>query len=326
MLGKNTYFYPLSDFELINRIRLKTDKFNLDNISRTHAYLTYYEKHKEICWSFLASQVSRNAGWSMCDLQDNWIPKILNMQQRKQLFLTYEKANWLIFKDAYPQLLLYEYSTKINAPMFHLLKFFHVSNFMEEEWGVFWKYRDKKRLMNSLIINEQHIIEKPVIQNESIKNKVFQSIPYIFQDLLHFNSVIFPTLKGELYGASVSRFTSVDHRINLGNNLASILFEPNLYQELYLFARKVTHTGSRRDYQRFMKDNNDSVSPFLRTVYPIINHSSIVNEEWYHGKIKKKWRKKKEKNEPIHLTAWYLNKQQQLHQLIHINQTLLHKR
>ena len=325
LIGTNTYFYRLSDDKLINRIRLLTDKFNLDNVSRTEAYLHYFQNHKDIRWAFLASQVSRNAGWSMCDLQGAWIPKILNDEQRKQLFLTYEKANWLIFRDAFPQLLLYDYSTKINAPMFHLLKFFQVSSFMEEEWTFFWTHKDQNRITNSLIINEQHIIEKPVIQDRCIKKNVFHSIPYIFQDLLHFNSVLFPNLQGELYGASVSNFTSIDQRIDLGNKLAAILFKPNLYQEFYHFARKVTHTGSRRDYERYSKERCLNYTPFLRSVYPIADHRPIRNKEWYKGKIKRKWRILKDLKEPILLTEWYMNKQTQLHDLIDVDYKWFHR-
>lgn len=302
--------------ELINRIRLITNKFNLDNISRTEAYFAFYEKHKEIQWAFLASQVSRNAGWCMCDLQGPMFSSILSKKKIQQLFLTYEKANWLIFNDAFPQLLIYDYSTKINAPMFHLLKYFHVSSFMEEEWKLFWEAGDKKRLMNSLIINEQHIIQSPVIENKRIIKNVFHSIPYLFQDLLHYNSVLFPDLNGNLYGASVSNFTSIDQRINLGNNLAAILFKSNLYQEFYDFARKVIHTGSRRDYERFTHFKVNNRTPILRMIYPVINHEVVTRQDWYKGRIKSCWRKRKKGEEPILLTKWYENKQKQLHHLI----------
>lgn len=40
-----------------------------DNISRTVFYDQFYLKHKEIVWGYLASFVSRNAGWNMTDLE-----------------------------------------------------------------------------------------------------------------------------------------------------------------------------------------------------------------------------------------------------------------
>ncbi|WP_400241950.1 DUF2515 family protein [Niallia sp. JL1B1071] len=315
MIGINSYFSPFEE-KLITRIRLITDKCNLDNISRTNAYLRYYNKNQEIQWAFLASQVSRNAGWNMCDLNGRWLPQLVSQKKRQQIYLTYEKANWLIFKDAYPQLLLYEYSTKINAPMFHLLKVFQVSTFMEQEWLGFWENKDKQRLMNSLIINEQNVIQKPVIKNARIKHHIFHYLPYLFQDLLHFNAVLFPTLQGKLYGASVANFTSLDERIKLGNTLAALLFKNNLYQEFYDFARKIEHTGSRKDYEKYIYPKIANTTPILRAVYPVVNHRNRAREDWYKKKIKHKWRISSNHNEPFLITDWYFKKQEQLHELI----------
>ncbi|WP_396954449.1 DUF2515 family protein [Niallia sp.] len=316
LIGKKSYFSSIDEEKLITRIRLITDKCNLDNISRTNAYLRYYNKNQEIQWAFLASQVSRNAGWNMCDLNGVWIPQVVSQKKRQQIYLTYEKANWLIFNDAYPQLLLYEYSTKINLPMFHLLKFFQVSNFMEEEWMEFWEKKNKQRLMNSLIINEQNVIQKPVIKNARIKHSVFHFLPYLFQDLLHFNAVLFPTLHGKLYGASVANFTSLNERIKLGNTLASLLYKPNLYQEFYDFARKIEHTGSRHDYEKIIYPKLANTTPMLRAVYPVVTHREWKREDWYQKKVKKSWREISEHSEPMLITDWYLKKQQQLHKLI----------
>lgn len=81
MIGINSYFSPIEEEKLITRIRLITDKCNLDNISRTNAYLRYYNKNQEIQWAFLASQVSRNAGWNMCDLNGLWLPQLVSQKK-----------------------------------------------------------------------------------------------------------------------------------------------------------------------------------------------------------------------------------------------------
>ena len=135
----------------------------------------------EIQWSFLAHMVSRNAGWNMCDLEGSLFLHLLSKEKRKLFFLTYERANWLIFQDAYPQLLLYQYSTKKNKPMFHLLKYFQVSSFMEREWNYFWKHRDLQRLLFSLIINEQHVIHKPLICHSYYQKRYFTLIFIYFK-------------------------------------------------------------------------------------------------------------------------------------------------
>src|SRR4051794_23121599 len=152
MLTGNQTIDKLSydDHRLVQFILNETNKYNRDNISRTDAYFRFYDQHREIHWSFLANMVSRNAGWNMCDLEGQWFPHLLKKEIRERLFITYERANWLIFQDAFPQLLLYQYSTKVKQPMFHLLKYFHVSAFMEVEWHYFWLHRDYWRLLVSL--------------------------------------------------------------------------------------------------------------------------------------------------------------------------------
>lgn len=104
--------------EIVHNILSETNSQNRDNISRTVSYASFYKRNPEIRWAMLASLVSRNAGYSMCDLKGDWLPRMLSADTRKHLFLTYERANWLIFQDAFPQLLLYEYSKQQRIPFF----------------------------------------------------------------------------------------------------------------------------------------------------------------------------------------------------------------
>ncbi|MFE8702196.1 DUF2515 domain-containing protein [Cytobacillus sp. FJAT-54145] len=312
------------EFHLIHQIKERTSTGNLDNISRTEAYFSYYKQHHEIPWAFLASMVSRNAGWNMCDLEGAWFPRVIDPELRKSLFLTYERANWLIFQDAFPQLLLYHYSTKINEPMFHLLKFFHVSSFMEKEWNRFWHHKNIERLMIALIINEQNVIQKPVIKHPIYRKRVFHSFLFYVQDWFHFSTVLFPTCEGELYGASVYGFQSIDNRINLGKRLASILFHPNLYASFYDFSKRTVHTGSRNDYERYLHTRHQRTTPFLRTTYPVIDHHIREFEDWSKKrKVAKKWFAEPVKHKhPIHINDWFEKKQKQLHSSILLKEIL----
>ncbi|WP_071461234.1 DUF2515 family protein [Bacillus massilinigeriensis] len=312
------YNLSLSERALIQEILLKTSKFNDDNISRTEAYLIYYLDNPEISWAFLASMVSRNGGYNMCDLEGEWFPRLLRAESRRMLFYTYERANWLIFKDAYPQLLLYKYCTTIKQPMFHLLKYFGVSKFMQEEWSLFWQVQDKKRLLNALIINEQNVIHTPVMHHHSYKRKVFGSMMFLFQDHFHYSAVLLPNKQGDLYGASVAGFRSLGMRIDLGKRLAAILFEPSLYRSFIDFAISVPHTGSRHDYERFMLHPNKRDTPFLRAAYPVISHSLESQQDWYGTrKLKKYWLKRESKQiHPIKLTKWFMEKRRSLHTLV----------
>lgn len=308
---------------VLHEIIAETNKQNIDNITRTKAYFHFFQQYPEISWAFLASMVSRNGGWNMCDLEGKWFPIVLPVNMRNRLFFTYERANWLIFHDAFPQLLLYHYSTKIGRPMFHLLSYLHVSAFMEREWNEFWIKREGRRLMTSLIINEQNVIQKPIIEHPFFKKKVFQSVSYLFQDWFHFSSVLFPTLDGELFGASVNGFTKVDNRIDLGKRLADILFSPERFPFFLQFAKKTEHTGSRVDYEQFLGINKRRDTPFLRATFPIITHHIHEYQDWSkHRKVKKAWFKNIHHKHSIQLTDWYLNKQKQMHALISIQDLL----
>lgn len=307
----------LEKIKYIHLILAETKKKNADNISRTKAYLDFFVMYPEITWAFLASMVSRNGGWNMCDLEGKWFPKILSKNVRSLLFMTYERANWLVFHDAFPQMLLYHYSTKINRPMFHLLHFFNVSSFMENEWNVFWRERNQKRLMISLIINEQNVIQKPVIEHPVYRERVFQSFFFSMQDWLHFSSVLFPTCNGDLYGASVNGFRKVDNRINLGKRLANILFFPHLFPFFLEFALTTEHTGSRFDYEQYFNIRKQRDTPFLRLTFPVIPHHIHDLHDWSkQQKIKKAWVIDEHTKKQILLTDWYFEKQEQMHSVI----------
>ncbi|WLR56582.1 DUF2515 domain-containing protein [Mesobacillus subterraneus] len=323
-ITQNPQFHQLPDHEaeIIRKIRLETDELNLDNISRTKAYLDFYLEYPEMIWAFLTSMVSRNGGYSMCDLEGEWFPKMLAPPIRQRLFLTYERANWLIFRDAFSQLTLYSYSTKKKTPMFHLLKFLDVSTFMEKEWQLFWERGDKKRLLTALIINEQNVIHKPVIKHPVYKKRVFNTMMFSFEDYLHFSTVLFPTCEGELYGASVNGFKSVSKRINLGKRLASILFDQRYYPLFLEFAVRTEHTASRHDYEQYFPHDKKRDTPFLRCTYPIIQHHFHQQGDWYEErKFHLRWFSKElNQKHPVHLTKWYKKKQKQLHAMISVKE------
>ncbi|WP_077621769.1 DUF2515 family protein [Sediminibacillus massiliensis] len=281
---------------LINYIKTVTELANTDNISRTKAYLQFFLAFPEIKWSFLASMVSRNAGWNITDLKTPLFSEFLPEHIRWQLFSTYERANWLIFSDAFPQLVTYQLSKDHKRPLFDLLPSFNVSSYMVSEWMAFWEKGVENRLMNALIINEQNVIQQPVIKNRYYRKHVFFNFPYILQDFLHLNAVLLPTIDGELVGTCVHDFSSLDKRIQLGNKLAFKLFKSGFYEKVIDFAMKTEHTGSRRDYEQFLHGNDGiTPGPCLRLVYPVISHRDIIRNDWYlKGGIKKKWLRIKE--------------------------------
>ena len=153
-----------------------------------------------------------------------------------------------------------------------------------EGFGV---YKDEKRLAYALIINEQHIIEKPVIQKRFF---VFHSLLFFLQDRLHHSKVLFPTCDGELYGFSISHFQDVDARIQLGKKLYELLFSPKLHPYFYHFISETEPSGSRYDYEQYRNSLLKRKTPMLRMVYPVIAHQPTITDQWDIGcKQKSKW-------------------------------------
>ncbi|WP_162356359.1 DUF2515 family protein [Metabacillus mangrovi] len=299
--------------EIIRIVSRKTERANYDNISRTNAYLQYYRRNPEIMWSFLASMVSRNAGYNMTDLHSPCFVSALKSELRDQLFMAYEDANWLIFSDAYPQLLIYEESRKTGIPLFKLLSAWRVSPFMIKEWEGFFAAQDQERLLTSLIINEQHLIDRPILRHPVFRRAVFTSFVYRFQDMFHFSTVLFPTLKGELHGYSVSGFKNKNTRIELGKKLGRLLLKSRCSSEFYLFARAVPHTGARFDYEQFFPDRRVPQTPILRMLYPAVcHHIDDYKRDWFHGEDLSRYYFNEEQDGRSELTDWFRRKRNQL--------------
>ncbi|GGF13089.1 hypothetical protein GCM10010954_09750 [Halobacillus andaensis] len=245
---------PPDEKRIIENIRKATAANNQNNITRTQAYFNFYQNHPEIHWALLAHLVSRNAGWNMTDLKGEYLPKLLTEQEQVDFFAFLERGNWLIFQDAYPQLLLYEESKKQKRPLFHLLDPLNISNFMKPFWENMWSNERNEELTIALIINEQQYIEERVIHNSLYKDTVLDTIMFKLQDVFDFNHILFPYTtplqqKTKLVGGTVHHFSSVEDRITLGKGLYDLLFsvQSRLTQTVN-WAEAHPHTGSRKDY------------------------------------------------------------------------------
>ncbi|BBH19661.1 hypothetical protein Back11_10060 [Paenibacillus baekrokdamisoli] len=254
---------PTDDLErsLIYRIELETEKGNRNNVTRTEAYRALYFRCPELHWSLLAHVVSRNGGWNMTDLKGELHPRLLPADQREAIFLLLERANALIFQDAYPQLLLYEAGKKARRDLSHLLPAFGVSRFMNPVWSQFVKRGDSALLTTALIVNEQHVIEGRIVQDPYYKEHVLEKFMFKLQAPLQTNAVVMPygsQMAGDmkLAGLVLEDFTNLQERIEFGKRLYAILFGVREVRDGALsFVRAVHHTGSRADYapHLFMK-------------------------------------------------------------------------
>jgi hypothetical protein len=303
---------PVNERQLIESIRERTKHFNKNNITRTTAYFDFYRQHPNMHWALLAHMISRNAGWNITDLKGELLPKLLSPKQREDFFNFLERGNWLIFQDAFPQLLLYEESVRRREDMFHLLLHFNVSVFMETMWNYFWNHNDSRLIAFALIINEQNYIENRLIRHPYYQKKVLYSVDFQLQDLLSLNQILFPSLKSkadhipQLYGQTVHQFASLHERILLGKRLYKLLFQrADMLQQVLNWAVKQPHTGSRKDYfPHLFNTVNESVpgilhkkrtfrcrlrpgalrlySPLLHQVWGNQKHDPPRQEDWFH--------------------------------------------
>lgn len=245
---------------MIERIRAETAACNRNNVTRTEAYRSVYFRTPELHWSLLAHMVSRNGGWNMTDLQGELLPRLLRARQRDAVFRFLEQSNAFIFHDAYPQLRLYECSLREGRSLFHLLPDFGVSRFMLPVWKQFWRDRHPVPLTVALIVNEQHFIERRIVQQPFYRETVLHTLFFGLQSILQLNGVLFPygrlesaideggaTLK--LSGLILERFEHLKERIEFGKRLYALLFGiPRVREGARCFAGAVKHTGSRADY------------------------------------------------------------------------------
>lgn len=296
------------DIVLLKKIKAETERHNLNNITRTEAYLSFYKFHPEIHWAFLAHMVSRNTGWHMTDLKGSLLPYLLAPDDCRAFYSFLERGNWLIFMDAYPQLLLYEESKKQKRKLFHLLKHFHVSVFMYDVWDYFFDHPSSSVLAVSLIINEQNHLEGHAMKNANFQANVFNNPAFAIQDLFSLNQILFPYIHDgniELTGINVHRFKEVEKRISIGKSLYALLFNsPEYTKKVMEWANSQRHTASRKDFwpQLFntvktdcpaklyiprvqdcsiKKDAAKLYSPTLTAVWKNQQHAEPLPVEWY---------------------------------------------
>ncbi|MEH7123186.1 DUF2515 domain-containing protein [Bacillus sp. JJ1773] len=237
---------------LIQKINDRTRLLNKNNITRTKAYLDFYNRFPEIHWAFLGHMVSRNGGWNMTDLKGSFLKRLLSRKEADSFFSFLERGNWLIFQDAYPQFLIYEESLKRGRNLFHLLPHLNISSFMETIWNHFLYNHDPYILTMALVVNEQSYLEERVLKHPAYKKNVFETLEFMLQDFLSMNHILFPFMENgklKLVGQTLHHFESLHERILLGKRLYAVLFS---HKERHIFvknwANEHPHTGSRKDY------------------------------------------------------------------------------
>ncbi|QSO48945.1 DUF2515 family protein [Alicyclobacillus mengziensis] len=289
----------------IDAIRRQTRQANRNNITRTNAYIDFFERHPEIHWALLAHCVSRNGGWCMSDTKGEWFSRMASNEQSQAFFSFLERSNWLIFEDAYPQLLLYEESRRRTKNLSFLLSLFGVSRFMKVMWDLFWETGDSNLLTRALIINEQNHIESRVVKDSVYESTVESSLQFRVESLLNLNQVLLPyhmDRKTHVAGTTMRHFHAIHDRIETGLRLYRILYQnERVHEAIVDFMVGIRHRGSRADYwpERFTTARPDVVdevyrprfsddgtedkiySPALADVWPDVPHQPAESGDWF---------------------------------------------
>jgi hypothetical protein len=295
MLSPSPIFYTdQKEKNIVAQITKETHAYNKNNITRTQAYYEFFTRNQEVHWSFLAHIVSRNGGYYMTDLKSSYLKDFLSDSQINRYFLFLERSNAFIFQDAFPQLLLYEYSKRIGKPLFHLLSAFHVSTFMQPFWTEFYLKKNSRGITVAMIINEQFMLEERVIKGIYQSTSLLQELPYKLQENLGFTTIFIPYKLSKKYryrisGKTVREFEHVKKRVELGKELYQILFEEQYISETIKFAHNQPHTGSRSDYWDFLftkleNANEKLLSPALESVWEDVTHQYTNKVDWFQQK------------------------------------------
>jgi hypothetical protein len=223
------------------------DERNRDNVSRTESYLELYaytrKNPPELPWVLMAHLVSRNAGYLMSDLAGRRERNPDQAPAIEQLFLFLERANYLIFYDAWFHMLTWMLGGSNAIPDGRVAKF------MRSAWS---RYEDRTRgsapspeveraLVLDLVTNEQNYIEHRVVHSPRFEMGL-EMIRFV-ENSGREKPITLPLTSAEI---KVGGFEHLDRRIRTGERIFDqVLAQEPLRSEIFTWAIAHPHTGNR---------------------------------------------------------------------------------
>jgi hypothetical protein len=224
---------------------------NADNVSRTASYLELYawtrDNPPELPWLLMAHLVSRNGGYLMTDTAVFLDRKegLFRESAMVELFLFLERANFLIFYDAWYHVLhhLLLRREQMNAG--------RVTRYMRERWAEY--ERDgaagvsaelERRLVHELVVNEQNFIEHRVVHHAGFA--VAAAMVGFFETIERDAPLVFPV---DAPPIKVGTFANLERRIQTGRDIFDeVLRDREKRRRCFEWATAHPHTGSRAIY------------------------------------------------------------------------------
>jgi len=243
---------------------------NQDNVSRTESYLELYALCRaygvELPWVLMAHLVSRNAGYLMTDLALDRAASFFTREALDELFLFLERANFLIFDDAWSHVVHHALG-RAPAPGDR------TPRFIREAWCRYETASSlgitpslERALVVDLVTNEQNLIESRVVHNPRFARA--RAMIAFFEQVDAGGSVVLPLTRARI---RVSAFAELDQRIEAGRRIFDeVLAEKAAREAIFAWAVAHPHTGSRAAYRRGADPKT------LREVWP----SAHLRELW----------------------------------------------
>lgn len=217
------------------------DERNRDNVARTESYLELYAWTRanppELPWVLMAHLVSRNAGYFMTDLRRVIDDRRTHEDAKpifENLFFLLERANFLIFWDAWHHVLTH----RLDRPLVPG----RTTQFMRDAWARFDRQPDERALVLDLVHNEQHFIERRVAHNPRFARGLVAAVGLELtgnDQALHFPGLPDVEIK-------VGRFRDVARRIDAGRRIFDEAVADRRQRDaLFVWCSKHPHTGAR---------------------------------------------------------------------------------
>jgi len=226
---------------VLRRLHAEGDARNADNVARTTSYLQAYaltrETGEDWPWLLMAHLVSRNAGYLMVDVAGavDRGGGPFSREALLELFAFLERANYLIFWDAWHHVL----GALLGEPLDG-----RTARHMHAAYAAFRERTAPEReraLVLDLVTNEQNFIERRVVHHPSFSRAL--AMLGFFEATGEERPLALPLTKAEI---RVGGFAMLERRIDVGRRIFDeVLADPVLRADIYAWALETPHTGSR---------------------------------------------------------------------------------
>jgi hypothetical protein len=228
------------------------DARNRDNVTRTESYLELYaytrDNPPDLPWLLMAHLVSRNGGYLMSDVADSiargggaFSPGAL-----VSLFAMLERANFLIFYDAWHHVLLHLLGRSGEASSARVTPFVRAawSRYESAHGEAVATASAEKQLVRDLVTNEQNFIERRVVHAPRFAQAL--AIVEFGASIGRETPIVLPDKSRTIH---VGRFALLGRRIEVGWRIFDeILADRAERERLFAWAMAHPHTGSRAVY------------------------------------------------------------------------------